>query len=169
MIKVLIYTIMIYTITIAQTLPHQVAEALQNNNFDLATELVEKFDAVNSTNTETLDNNFAKDVLHRIEIDFNKTEEQVISQIKKILPDVTQEQIEQWEKFCDEIGEEPSNTALAWLLNQPGVTSPIIGPRTIQQLNESMRSLEIKFNEELLSKLDKIFPPAGTSPQYYAW
>jgi len=98
MIKVLIYTIMIYTITIAQTLPHQVAEALQNNNFDLATELVEKFDAVNSTNTETLDNNFAKDVLHRIEIDFNKTEEQVISQIKKILPDVTQEQIEQWEK-----------------------------------------------------------------------
>jgi len=78
-------------------------------------------------------------------------------------------QIEKWENYCDEIGEDPANTALAWLLNQPGVTAPIIGPRTIQQLDESIRSLEIKFNEELLSKLDKIFPPAGKSPEYYAW
>jgi len=78
-------------------------------------------------------------------------------------------QIEKWENFCEKIGEEPSNTALAWLLDQPGVTAPIIGPRTVQQLNESIRSLEIKFDEALLSELDKIFPPAGTSPQYYAW
>lgn len=78
-------------------------------------------------------------------------------------------QIEQWENFCDNLGEDPASTALAWLLNQPGVTAPIIGPRTLQQLEESIRSLEIKFNEELFSKLDKIFPPAGTSPQYYAW
>jgi len=78
-------------------------------------------------------------------------------------------QIEQWEIFCEQIGEDPANVALAWLLHQPGVTAPIIGPRTIQQFNESIRSLEIKFNQELLSKLDKIFPPAGISPQYYAW
>lgn len=78
-------------------------------------------------------------------------------------------QIEQWENFCDNLGEDPASTALAWLLNQPGVTATIIGPRTLQQLEESIRSLEIKFNEELFSKLDKIFPPAGTSPQYYAW
>lgn len=90
--------------------------------------------------------------------------EEIVNKLKN-----NYQQIEQWEKYCDEIGEDPSNTALAWLLNQPGVTSPIIGPRTIQQLNESMRSLEIKFNKELLSKLDKIFPPAGISPQYYAW
>lgn len=89
---------------------------------------------------------------------------EIITKLKNNL-----EQIKKWEKFCDKIGEEPANTALAWLLNQPGVTSQIIGPRTIQQLDESIKSFEIKFNEELLSKLDKIFPPAGKSPQYYAW
>lgn len=79
------------------------------------------------------------------------------------------EQIEKWENFCEDIGEDPANTALAWLLNQAGITSPIIGPRTLQQLETSQRALEINFNEESLSKLDAIFPPAGQSPQYYAW
>ncbi|MDP1993915.1 MAG: aldo/keto reductase, partial [Ignavibacteria bacterium] len=78
-------------------------------------------------------------------------------------------QIEKWENFCDEFGEAPSETALAWLLNQPGVTSPIIGPRTLQQLETSLKAFKIKFTEELLSKIDTIFPPAGQSPQYYAW
>ena len=78
-------------------------------------------------------------------------------------------QIEKWENFCDEFGEEPANTALAWILNQPGITSPIIGPRTLTQLDTSIKSLDIAFDEESHSKLDIIFPPAGTSPQYYAW
>ena len=79
------------------------------------------------------------------------------------------QKIAQWESLCDEIGEDPANTAHAWLLNQPGVTAPIIGPRTVKQFEDSIRSLDINFNQELLSKLDEIFPPAGTSPQYYAW
>lgn len=79
------------------------------------------------------------------------------------------QQIEKWEGFCEEIGEEPADTALAWLLNQTGITAPIIGPRTLKQLEESLRSLEIKFPGELTKKLDSIFPPAGISPQYYAW
>lgn len=78
-------------------------------------------------------------------------------------------QIEKWENFCDEFGEAPADIALAWLLSQPGVTSPIIGPRTQQQLEISLNAFEIKFTEELLSKIDTIFPPAGISPQYYAW
>lgn len=78
-------------------------------------------------------------------------------------------QIEKWENFCDGFGEAPANTALAWLLNRPGITSPIIGPRTLQQLEISLKALDINFNEESLSKLDVIFPPAGQSPQYYAW
>jgi aryl-alcohol dehydrogenase-like predicted oxidoreductase len=82
---------------------------------------------------------------------------------------INRSQIEKWEKFCDKFGEDPANVALAWLLNQPGITSPIIGPRTLQQLESSMRSLEISFDEESLSKLNEIFPPAGKSPQYYAW
>lgn len=93
-----------------------------------------------------------------------RAKDEIVNKLKN-----NHQQIEKWENYCDEIGEDPANTALAWLLNQPGVTAPIIGPRTIQQLDESIRSLEIKFNEELLSKLDKIFPPAGKSPEYYAW
>ncbi len=93
-----------------------------------------------------------------------RSKDEIINKLKN-----NHKQIEQWENFCDELGEDPANAALAWLLNQPGVTAPIIGPRTLIQLEESIRSLEIKFNEELFSKLDKIFPPAGTSPQYYAW
>lgn len=79
------------------------------------------------------------------------------------------EQIEKWETFCDEIGEAPADTALAWLLNQPGVTSPIIGPRTLQQMETSVKALDINFSKESLLKIDSIFPPAGQSPQYYAW
>jgi len=93
-----------------------------------------------------------------------RSKDEIVNKLKNNLL-----QIEKWENFCEKIGEEPSNTALAWLLDQPGVIAPIIGPRTVQQLNESIRSLEIKFDEALLSELDKIFPPAGTSPQYYAW
>jgi aryl-alcohol dehydrogenase-like predicted oxidoreductase len=78
-------------------------------------------------------------------------------------------QIERWEKFCKNIGEDPANVALAWLIHQAGITSPIIGPRTLEQLKTSMKCLEIKFDNESLEKLDAIFPPAGQSPQYYAW
>ena len=54
-----------------------------------------------------------------------RSKDEIVNKLKNNLL-----QIEQWENFCEEIGEEPSNTALAWLLNQPGVTAPIIGPRT---------------------------------------
>ena len=63
------------------------------------------------------------------------------------------EQIEKWENFCDEFGEDPANTALAWLLNQPGITSPIIGPRTLQQLETSQRALEINFDAGIAIKI----------------
>ena len=77
-------------------------------------------------------------------------------------------QIERWERFCKNIVEDPANVALAWLIHQAGITSPIIGPRTIQQLKSSMKSVEIKLDNESLEKLDAIFPPAGQSPEYYA-
>src|SRR3712207_7328736 len=41
-------------------------------------------------------------------------------------------QVEAYEAFCDELGEQPADVALAWLLHQDGVTAPIIGPRTIR-------------------------------------
>jgi aryl-alcohol dehydrogenase-like predicted oxidoreductase len=78
--------------------------------------------------------------------------------------------IEAYEAFCKDLGEEPADTALAWLLHNPAVTAPIIGPRTIQQLAGSLRALEIQLSEDSLKKLDEIFPgPGGAAPEAYAW
>jgi aryl-alcohol dehydrogenase-like predicted oxidoreductase len=78
--------------------------------------------------------------------------------------------LEQWEGLCKELGEEPANVALAWLLHNPVVTAPIIGPRTLDQLTGCIRSTEIKLSPETMQRLDKIFPgPGGEAPKAYAW
>lgn len=78
--------------------------------------------------------------------------------------------LEAYEKLCAEMGEEPAHVALAWLQANPVVTAPIIGPRTIEQFNGTMRVLDIIITEELSQKLDKIFPgPGGQAPEAYAW
>jgi aryl-alcohol dehydrogenase-like predicted oxidoreductase len=78
--------------------------------------------------------------------------------------------IKAYENLCKELGENPADVALAWLLNNPVVTAPIIGPRTLDQLTGSLRALEIKLSEENLKKLDEIFPgPGGEAPEAYAW
>lgn len=87
---------------------------------------------------------------------------------KKILEHA--EQLRTYEAFCKEIGEEPANVALAWLLTNPTVTAPIIGPRTIEQLENSLGALEINFSDEQLVKLTSIWPgPGGEAPEAYAW
>jgi aryl-alcohol dehydrogenase-like predicted oxidoreductase len=79
-------------------------------------------------------------------------------------------QLEAYESLCAEIGEQPANIALAWLLHNPVVTAPIIGPRTIKQLEQSQRALEIEFIPEILEGLDTIWPgPGGEAPEAYAW
>jgi aryl-alcohol dehydrogenase-like predicted oxidoreductase len=79
-------------------------------------------------------------------------------------------QIEAYESLCREIGERPADVALAWMLHNPVVTSPIIGPRTIEQLDGAVRSLEVHLSEEVLKNLDKIWPgPGGEAPEAYAW
>jgi len=79
-------------------------------------------------------------------------------------------QLEKYEKLCKKMGEKPADVALAWLLNNPGVTAPIIGPRTLTQLQGSLRSLEIKVTEDVLQELDVIWPgPGGKAPEAYAW
>ncbi len=80
------------------------------------------------------------------------------------------DQIRRYEEFCQQIGEEPADVALAWLLANPVVTAPIIGPRTLDQLNGSLRTLEIKLNKEQMEKLNEIWPgPGGESPEAFAW
>ena len=79
-------------------------------------------------------------------------------------------QLEAWEGFCRELGEKPADVALAWLLDSPAVTAPIIGPRTIAQLEGSLRALEIALSPDHRAALDRIWPgPGGEAPEAYAW
>jgi len=81
-----------------------------------------------------------------------------------------QTQLDAFESLCGRLGETPANVALAWLLHNPVVTGPIIGPRTIEQLTGSVRALEIELDDETLGELDFIWPgPGGEAPQAYAW
>jgi len=78
--------------------------------------------------------------------------------------------LEAYEALCAQLGEEPAQVALAWLLSNPAVTAPIIGPRTTEQLDRTLHALEIPISKEILEKLDEIFPgPGGPAPEAYAW
>ncbi len=78
--------------------------------------------------------------------------------------------IEAYEEFCADLGEDPAHVGLAWLLAQPAVTGPIIGPRIMEQLDGALRALEIQLDDKALARLDEIFPgPGGTAPEAYAW
>jgi len=80
------------------------------------------------------------------------------------------QQVEAYERLCTEIGEPPANVALAWLLHRPAVTAPIIGPRTLEQLNGCLHAADVSLAAEVLQKLDTIFPgPGGEAPEAYAW
>ena len=79
-------------------------------------------------------------------------------------------QIESYENFCAEMGEHPADVALAWLLHNPTVTAPIIGPSSVDQLTGSLRALDIRLTDEHLKRLDEIWPgPGGAAPEAYAW
>ncbi|GAA4401853.1 aldo/keto reductase [Tsukamurella soli] len=78
-------------------------------------------------------------------------------------------QIEAYEDFAGELGHEPGDVALAWLLHQPAVTAPIVGPRTAGQLDDAVRALDVRLDEKALARLDEIFPGYRTAPEHYAW
>ena len=79
------------------------------------------------------------------------------------------EQIQSYEDLCAELGHEPAHVALAWLLSREGVTGPIIGPRTVEQLDDALTALEVKLDDKTLTRLDEIWPGFKTSPEDYAW
>jgi aryl-alcohol dehydrogenase-like predicted oxidoreductase len=79
------------------------------------------------------------------------------------------DQIRQYEDLAADLGEEPGSVALAWLLQQPAVTAPILGPRTQDQLNSALRALHVELDADALQRLDEIFPGHRTAPEDYAW
>ncbi|MDK1472533.1 aldo/keto reductase [Streptomyces sp. 549] len=79
------------------------------------------------------------------------------------------EQIQRYEDLLEKHGKDPGETALAWLLTRPGVTGPIVGPRTAEQLDAAVRAVDVKLSDELLASLDEIFPGPGPTPEAFAW
>jgi aryl-alcohol dehydrogenase-like predicted oxidoreductase len=80
------------------------------------------------------------------------------------------DKLARFEGLCRELGEEPADVALAWLLANPVLTAPIIGPRSPAQLDGAMRALELRLEEKTLRALDEIFPgPGKPAPEAYAW
>jgi aryl-alcohol dehydrogenase-like predicted oxidoreductase len=78
--------------------------------------------------------------------------------------------VEQYEAFCREIGKAPADVALAWVLTNPAVTAPIIGPRTMEQLTEAVETLEMRLDDDVMKRLDEIWPgPGGPAPEAYCW
>jgi len=94
-----------------------------------------------------------------------RTSPRIKEQVQKKRP-----QLKAWEALCADAGEKPADVALAWLLANPVVTAPIIGPRTIEQLDGSLRALKVKVTADMRKKLDELFPgPGGAAPEAYAW
>jgi aryl-alcohol dehydrogenase-like predicted oxidoreductase len=84
--------------------------------------------------------------------------------------DEHRDQIEAYEKLCADLGEAPADVSLAWLLANTVVTAPIVGPRTLEQLDGTMRALELSLDRDTMKRLDTIFPgPGGPAPEAYAW
>jgi aryl-alcohol dehydrogenase-like predicted oxidoreductase len=79
-------------------------------------------------------------------------------------------QVKAYEALCRKLAEKPADVALAWLLHQAAVTAPIVGPRTLAQLEGSLRALKLRLSQGTLKKLDEIWPgPGGAAPEAYAW
>jgi aryl-alcohol dehydrogenase-like predicted oxidoreductase len=94
-----------------------------------------------------------------------RTSEHIQQRIEK-----QRDQLQAYENLCRELGATPADVAVAWLLQQPGVSSPIIGPRTMEQFTGARSAPDLRLGEETLNRLDEIWPgPGGQAPEAYAW
>ncbi|MDJ0320709.1 aldo/keto reductase [Pseudarthrobacter sp. PS3-L1] len=103
-------------------------------------------------------------VLKKQETGVRRIEGRALDALKK-----HEDAIRHYEKFADDLGHAPGDIALAWLLHQPGVTAPIVGPRTQEQLDAALRALDVTLDADALAKLDTIFPGHKSAPEDYAW
>ncbi len=77
------------------------------------------------------------------------------------------DRIEAFKQLADEKDVTPAELALAWCMNQPGITAPIIGPRTMEHLQSSLKAVDIAFTTDDYQRIDAIFPPGSAASNYY--
>jgi len=93
-------------------------------------------------------------------------------QIFQELHERHRQKLEAYSHLCQERGYAQAEVSLAWLLRNPVVTAPIVGPRTVDQLKQLTKAAEMSLCQELLDKLDAVFPGVGAggpAPEAYAW
>lgn len=71
------------------------------------------------------------------------------------------------EALAKEKGCTPSQLAVAWCAAAPAVTSPIIGPRTMGQLEDNLGALDVELTDEDRNRLDVVAPPGRATVSYY--
>jgi aryl-alcohol dehydrogenase-like predicted oxidoreductase len=79
------------------------------------------------------------------------------------------DQLEAYEALCRELNAEPAHVALAWLLRNPVVSAAIVGPRTSEELESGLGALAVALDDDVVERLDQIWPGPGEAPQAYAW
>ena len=77
--------------------------------------------------------------------------------------------LQAYEDLAGQLDLTPTVLALAWLLSRPGVTAPVLGPRTLEQLTSSFAALDVALEPQTLTRLDELFPGPGEAPGTYTW
>lgn len=75
--------------------------------------------------------------------------------------------IEGLDPIAQEAGVPLSQFALAWVIAPPGVTSPIIGPRTMEQLEDNLNAAEVTLSEQMLADVDRVIAPGHMVSPFY--
>ena len=71
------------------------------------------------------------------------------------------------EALAKEKGCTPAQLALAWNASQPGITAPIIGPRTLEQLLDNLGAVDVKVTDADRARIDALAPPWSQTLRYY--
>ncbi|GHD01444.1 oxidoreductase [Streptomyces violarus] len=79
------------------------------------------------------------------------------------------DQLEAYEDLCQELGAKPAHVALAWVLRNPAVSTTVTGATTSEQLRSNLGALSVQLDDQVMERLDRIWPGPGEAPQAYAW
>ena len=75
-----------------------------------------------------------------------------------------------FDTLCAELGESAPNVALAWILAHPAISCVVLGPRTKEHLEGTLKAVEVTLDADTMARLNAAFPgPGGPSPEAYAW
>ncbi|MDL2220589.1 aldo/keto reductase [Eubacteriales bacterium OttesenSCG-928-N14] len=86
---------------------------------------------------------------------------------RHVIDDQLHEKLTAYSQLCQDYGYIEADVAVAWMMQNDAITCPIIGVRTIEQLDCVERILDIKFDDAFNDRLDEIFPSPGLAPDSY--